>query len=102
MEGEANEQPFHLDGTVPWLKMSNGKLATALSCVILLGDAPSTVLGTLLTDFWVNTDKEIAEMLQQEILECQKEKKTPTIRRAGHVTIFPLGYEIVMLLLKCC
>lgn len=67
-------------------------MATALSAVVLLGDAPPPVLGTLLSDFWTSTeDDEIAKMLNKEIASCESSTYDQSPQRAGHVTIFPLG-----------
>lgn len=97
MDGSENAQPFHLDGTVPWLKLGNGKMGTALSCVVLLGDAPNTVLGPLMSNFWNMEDAKIADLLNQEIQQCISRSAPVQYRRAGHVTIFPLGCSIVFL-----
>ncbi len=73
--------PFH----------GNGKACTALSCVVLLGDAPAPVLGRLLSNFWDKDDQGVSDFLNEQILECVADAKESLVRRAGHVTFFPLG-----------
>ena len=90
--GQVNEQPFHLDGVVPWFTPEGGgKKWTTLSCVLQLCDGPSTVLGTLLEDFWKLDDEEVADSLNAAISKENSVSHTETLRRAGHVVIFPQG-----------
>lgn len=95
--GSLNEQPFHLDGTVPWSQLQDGRVCTALSCVVLLGDAPGTVLGRLLSNFWeefAGDDAAIAKFLNKHIAECDKAHDSTAKKamvRAGTVVLFPLG-----------
>jgi len=89
MPDEPNEQPFHLDGVAPWF----GKFEkwTCLSLVLLLCDGPSTVLGTLLPDFWKKSDHDVADFLNEAIVKENKVQHPKSVRRAGHVIAFPQG-----------
>lgn len=91
MEGQANEQPYHLDGTIPWATLEDGKKCTALSCVVLLSDGPGTVLGRMLSNFWVKNDEEVVSFLNEQVQESINAQHKPVLRRAGHVVVFPLG-----------
>lgn len=76
-------------------------MATALSCVVLLGDAPNVVLGPLMSNFWENDDAKVAGLLNYEIDKCKSKSYPSEIRRAGHVTIFPLGQNFLFLVVCC-
>ena len=92
-----NEQPFHLDGAAPWFTSSDGKRWTTLSCVVLLTDGPSTVLGTLLPDFWSKSDEDVANDLNEAIRTENGARHEFNIRRAGHVVVFPQGPTVTQL-----
>ena len=85
-EGAVNEQPWHLDGTVPWRKLRDGKLNTS---IIALTDGPRTAVAGFMPDFWhegyendVLTDKVAAALANCRDSEAQ-------FRRAGNLLLFP-------------
>lgn len=90
--GEVGEQPFHLDGTVPWMDLE-GRKCTPLSCIILLTDGPGAVLGRLLSNFWdeLDDDEAVSSFLLEQVEESKKKEKSSVVQRAGHVLMFPLG-----------
>jgi len=89
--GETNEQPFHLDGVAPWFGKKQKEKWTCLSLVVLMCDAPSTVLGTLLPDFWNKSDEDVSDYLNEVIAKENRVHHPIEIRRAGHVVVFPQG-----------
>lgn len=100
--GTCNEQPFHLDGSVPWSTLRNGAIYTALSCVILLGDGPGTVLGRLLSNFWDSFGDDaqgLSDFIRDQIKKSEEEMG-PYKSRAGHVVVFPLGSLFFTLLIS--
>jgi hypothetical protein len=95
VSGTPNEQPWHLDGTVPWRPMGpGGKLWTPIGAVVQFSDGPGTVLGGFISDIWRSgNDAVVAKKVNSAFasLAGPLPSEALDLKRAGNTVIFPMG-----------
>ena len=90
-EGGINEQPWHLDGTVPWRRLRDGSLNTSWVTVIGLTDGPRTAVAGFMPDYWREgyENDVLTEQVAGALENCRD--TDAEFRRAGNLLLFPMG-----------
>ena len=87
-----NEQPWHLDGTVPWRKLRDGRLNTAWVSIISLTDGPRTAVAGFMPDYWAEgyDNDHLTDLVAKALDNCRD--SDAVFRRAGNLLLFPMGF----------
>ena len=99
---QANEQPWHIDGCVPWLELPNGQRWTPLGAVLQATEGPMTKIGSFIPDYWDHSStvepataaKQLNTLIRRMdrlSLNDKRNGEPMNVRAAGNLVLFPMG-----------